>query len=291
MSNYINTEPTTELLNTVSLSVPDFDIELLQKKVTLKYVEEDSKNFTGKYYRSVLFKWLSYPILYDIYTLFTEIRYSYLYVLSFQEIKKEQKSESHVFFIDWKIKYYSENAIFRYYSLWEYTGRFFNTYFNLKLDQGKKNITKEQRFYFSRNVLKIIIKKYNHHLLVKLFELWGKNHDLLDYRSKKTHFDNPNLSNINSFTFNKSFLERKTKHSLVRKEGIKIDEFIEKCNRIFNVSLEVVNILFKFYDIGHSQVEKLEKEINVSNIIKPNISEVAKYSSSIITKKNKSQSL
>ena len=126
-----NVEPSSEILEKYENSTPSIDIKLLKKSISFSYNKQESSKFTEYYFKSTLLKWYSMPYLDDLYQIFYEIRYSYIRHKSHLELyykikNNNQNKEIH----SWRNKYYTENLIYRYYSLWEMIGRFFNCYFN-----------------------------------------------------------------------------------------------------------------------------------------------------------------
>ena len=254
-----NIEPSEELIKKNEELAPILNIKLLDKSVTLKYNREEVNKFTESYIKSVLFKWYAMPYFNDLNQIYYEIRYSFVRAKSHIELhKKTDYDNINQNIHAWRIKYYSENLIYRYYSLWELVGRFLNCYFNLKLDVSSKKPEKEKTFFFS-DVLKIVTAKYNHHLLLELFQIWGNNQRIFKYRMIKTHKRNPVLENTPASEFVRKYVQDKSTFTLKKSEGVSIQKFEDICEQVLNSSKRIIELCGIFFDIGHDEVQKLEK--------------------------------
>ena len=154
-----------------------------------------------------------------------------------------------------RFKYYVENAIYRYYSFWEYVGRFFNEYYDLKLDVNQKDLSKEKDFYFARQVLKIVIKDYYHKILTDILELWAKSKEVFDYRIIKTHKHNPRIGEkILKMTKEQTPKGRTLKFDVGKEySGSDFLKLLMISHKHSRLALEYIS---DFFDIGHSEVNK-----------------------------------
>ena len=265
-------ELNSEIILQTEKSIPKIDIELLNKSITFRYDKEHPELFTEHYIRATLFKWYSMFYLTDLHQLYLEVRYSYVRFLCHLEfynsrgVVENQRIEH-----QWKMKYYAESAIYRYYSVWEIIGRFINAYFNLKLDENKKNKKTGKKFFFQKDVMKVVTKKYYHPLLSKIFELHGRGQEILKYRIIKTHMKNPKIEGASAHEMVKEIIGDRSKFILSREDEITIDELTALCENLYYCSKESIEYCGRFFDIGHDEAKHLEKDEKpeISKIIVP----------------------
>lgn len=266
------TDIESDIIEQLENSIPKIRLELLDKNVALNYDEKYPERFNEKYLRSVLFKWYSMYYLTDLVQLYKEVRFSYIKFLYHIECFRNQNNDKSMEATHkWKMKYYAESAIYRFYSVWEIIGRFINSYFNLKLDENKKNKKTEKKFYFQRDVLRVVSKKYYHPKLSKIFELHGEGQDILKYRIIKSHKKNPKIEGDSAFEMVKKVFEDKSHFILTKQDELSIDDFEKLCEKLYYIMKESIEICGRFFDVGHDETKYLEKneKQEKSNIIVP----------------------
>ena len=260
-SKYMSTEEEKiELEVSASLRLPD--INLLNKSLKFDYDFRKPENLTKKYIKSFLFKLNSFQIFNDLIELFNEIKYSHLISLCNYRFSLELIPEMKDAYI-WKLKYHFENSVYRYYSYWELMGQLLNSYFDLRFEFDKK---KKGIFYF-KDVYRKVREKYYHKHLVSLFEIYESSKLIFDYRINKTHKINPSLDGVNIFDAVRTIMDNQTKTELRIREGYSVDKLKILSDNIYKNTLDSLETLGKFYEVGHDEVEFLDKEDPYKTVI------------------------
>jgi hypothetical protein len=171
--------------------------------------------------------------------------------------------------------------VFRYYSYWELIGQFLNYYFDLRFDFDKK---RRGIFYF-KDVYRKVGEKYFHKYLVSLFEVYESSKTIFDYRTKKTHKINPSLDGKNIFDSVRTIIDNQTKTALRIRESYSADKLKILSDNIYNNTLNALETLGRFYEVGHKEVQFLDKEDPYKTvIIKPTKEEIIRINQ-IVNKK------
>lgn len=254
----------------VSSSLKQPDINFLNKTIKFEYDFRNPKYVTKKYVKSFLFKLNSFPIFNDLIELFNEIRYSHTRAICNYRFSLELNPEMKDTYV-WKLKYHYENSVYRYYSYWELIGQFLNSYFDLRFEFDKKN---RGIFYF-KDVYKKVQEKYYHKYLVILFEIYESSKTIFDYRKKKTHKINPTLDGKNIFDSVRTIIDKQTKTELRIRESYSADKLKILSDNIYKNTLNALETLGRFYEVGHNEVQFLDKEDPYKTvIIKPTKEEI-----------------
>lgn len=258
-------EEKIELEITSKLKLPD--INLLNKQINFKVDQHNQNTISKKYIKAFLYKLNSIQYFNDLIELFNELKYSHIMVLCNHRFSIELNPELKDSY-NWKLKYYFENSVFRYYSFWELTGRFLNSYFDLRLEFDKKDYNKEGKFFFGRDVYPKIRTKYYHNYLAELFEIYESSKEIFDYRVEKTHKSNPSLEGVNIFDAVRKFVENRTITELRIRDNFSSDKLKYLSEDIYDKIVHSLETLGKFFEVGHDEVEFLDKEDPYKSVIK-----------------------
>lgn len=258
---------TEELRKKVASNIPNIDPKILEKSISIEYKQSESYKYTQHYITSQTNKIYAFNYFLDLADLFNEIRYSVISAECCRELLKNPEAQlQEKQKLGWRFKYYVDSTIYRYYSFWEYVGRFFNEYFDLQLDVDKKDYEKEKDFFFARQVLNILIKDYNHKILKSILELWAKSKDIFDYRIIKTHKRNTRVGEqILKMTKERTAQGRTLKFD-VGKEFTGDDLLCLLMSTHKNARMALTNIS-EFFDIGHNEVSKNTSQPDTKSLI------------------------
>ena len=249
-----------ELRNQVASKMPNINSNVVNISIALDSKEE--RKYAGKYdyvhYQSNKFHSLNY-FLYLV-EIFNEIRYAAISAECCRELlKNKEATKDDLEELGYRFKFYVDSAIYRYYSFWEIVGRFFNEYFDLKLDIDQKNYDKEKGFYFNREVINRIIKDYDHKLLVEVISYWENSQNIFEYRTIKTHTRNTRVGNeILKLTKIKEPSGRTLKIDVGKEFTFnELLKLLMDCHKYARMSLEVLRQLF---DLKPDEFEMLKKD-------------------------------
>lgn len=245
-----------ELRNKVASTIPNIEPKILDKSISIQFKQSEAFKYTQQYVSSQANKMYALNYFFDLADLYNEIRYSTISAECCRELMKTTEAQLHEKQeLGWRFKYYVDSAIYRYYSFWEYVGRFFNEYFDLKLDVNKKDYEKEKEFNFARQVLNILIKDYNHKILLSILELWAKSKDIFDYRIIKTHKRNTRIGEqILKITKQRNAKGRTLKFDVGKEyTGDDLLRLIMSTHKNSRLTLGYIS---EFFDIGHDEIIK-----------------------------------
>lgn len=286
----------SSLRDKIASELPDIELKFIDKEIQLKYDRDEKHKFNKWYIHTTLLKIFALEYFNNLIEFFAEIRYATITVKCYiSQIKEYDLTEEENNDYKWICKFYIESAVYRYYSFWEIVGRFFNAFFNLKLEVGKKYPEKENSYFFGRQVIEKIVVKFSHPLLYQLLEIWGDSNNILEYRSEKTHISNPNLEGMPTIEIIKKYIEEKTEAELKFKKGYSIDYLEKLLNDIYYNSKKSLELLSILLDIGHQEIQIIQKdELEHSNIIIPDFKFIEEFNrlvreNNLRVQKNKKQ--
>lgn len=278
---------TNELRNKVASTIPNIKEGVVEKSITIEYKREEAFKYNEQYVREQANKICALEYFNNLLEVFSEIRYSAISAECCRELLKyELASEDEKSELIWRFKYYAESAIYRYYSFWEYVGRFFNEYLGLQLEVDKTDYNREKDFHFARQVLDIVLKKYYHKLIAFIFELWGKSKDVFDYRIIKTHKHNPRLGeNLFQLTQKRTNKGRTIKFDVgTEYTGVDLVKLLMITHKHSRMTLEYIS---EFFDIGHTYTQKNIREPDKPLIIIPDQKTIQQFQKILRPKPNK----
>ncbi|MCH7962537.1 MAG: hypothetical protein IH852_01210 [Bacteroidetes bacterium] len=247
-----------------NLKLPD--INLLNKQPKFKVDIRYQKTITKKYIKSFLYKLNTFQYFNDLIELFNELKYSHLMVLCNYRFSSEFNPDLKESY-NWKLKYHFENSVYRYYSFWELIGRFLNSYFDLRLEFDKNDYHKEGNFFFGRDVYPKIHTKYYHNYLAELFEIYESSKEIFDYRIEKTHKSNPSLEGVDLFDSVRTIMEDRTLTELRIRNNYSAEKLKKLSEEIYENIVHTLEMLGIFYEVGHDEVEFLDKEDPYKSVI------------------------
>ncbi|MBX3006383.1 MAG: hypothetical protein KF816_00010 [Melioribacteraceae bacterium] len=269
---------TDELRNKIAETIQNIDPKILDKSISIEFKQSEAFKYTQQYETAQANKIYALNYFFDLVDLFNEIRYSAISAECCRELLKKSEAQLHERQeLGWRFKYYVDSAIYRYYSYWEYVGRFFNEYFDLKLDVDKKDNEKEKDFYFARQVLNILIKEYSHKILVSLLELWAQSKEVFDYRIVKTHKRNTRIGEeILKLTKERSAEGRTLKFDVGK--DYSGDDLLRLLKSTYKNARLGLGYISEIFEKGHDEFIKnsSEKE-NKSHIIIPDTKTILQF--------------
>lgn len=258
---------TDELKKKVSESIPNIDSNIVNVSIAIDSKEE--RKYAGRYdyirFQSNKIHAFNYFLF--LVEIYNEIRYSAVSAECCRAlIKNPDATKSDINELGFQFKYYVDSAIYRYYSYWEIVGRFFNEYFDLKLDINPKDYEKEKGFYFGREVLDKIIKEYDHKMVLDVISFWEKSKNIFDYRTIKTHNRNTRVGEE---------ILKMTKVREPRGRTLKIDvgkefsfaDLLKLLMDSHKYSRLTLGIFRKFFDLKPDEFEMLKKNSGSKSLI------------------------
>jgi len=259
MNESASLEPSIEHRERVDRTIPHINANCLCKSISFTWDAAHQQDFTNDYKLAFACKLSAQPYFQDFAQLYNELRYSLVRATCLLELSKEdgltpQSKQS----LEHQLKYYSENAIYRFYTYWELTSRFLNAYFNLDLQFSKKAGDRE-RFFYANEVLPLVEKRYKHPFLTRLSELWRASEDILRYRKVKTHRENPTLKGMPGTRVVKEKLKEHSKFTLRSSDPVDPDWLIDMCSRCYYCAKEGMELCSHLFDVGHDEIGRTDE--------------------------------